>query len=254
MHWLAYHILGLDQELSRQIETISSGMSPDEAFDIEDEKITNSAEPLLLALKGLFKQISNKNKKLIDLNRTLEEKVQQRTEELSNLNRHLEQLSFTDPLTGLGNRRYIMTELAKQWNKSILQKKSLSCVMIDADNFKIINDKFGHDAGDVVLTALSKIIKESFTYPDCVGRLGGDEFFVVLPNTTRENALEKAEILLNNVRKIEVKVKNGEWKGSVSLGVSTKTDMCPDYESLIKKADINVYEAKRAGKNCIKGS
>lgn len=248
MHWLVFHILGMDQEMARQIKLIESGISPKEAYEMELDRESNASEPLLLALKGLFDQITNKNQKLINLNISLEEKVQERTKELRELNAHLEVLSYTDQLTGLKNRRYAMEQLKKLWE----QDESLGCLMIDADNFKQINDSFGHDCGDIVLKELSAILEDNITLPSKICRLGGDEFLGIILNTSDKELEELAKTIVDHVNRVIVKFPGGMWKGSVSIGVGYKTPGLSDLHSLIKIADSNVYEAKRAGKGCYK--
>jgi hemerythrin-like metal-binding protein len=167
VHWLAYHILGTDQEMARQASIIKSGNSPSEAYNIVN-KNSNIAEPLLIALKELFQQVSEKNRKLVDLNNTLEQKVMKRTSELSELNSQLESMSYTDHLTQLKNRRYGLKEMAFWWEKSLKQDLDLSCMMIDADNFKSVNDNHGHEAGDVVIQTIATTLDESINTPYCM--------------------------------------------------------------------------------------
>merc|ERR1711879_842775 len=103
---MGYHILGEDQDMASQINAIRSGMEPGEAYDKLEQERDKSTIPLLSALNGLFEQVSLRNKELKQLNESLEEKVARRTQELSDVNRHLEELSLTDVLTGLPNRRH----------------------------------------------------------------------------------------------------------------------------------------------------
>lgn len=252
MHWLAYHILGIDQEMARQIDLIKKGATPEEAYKIEKDRDINIAEPLLVALKGLFKRVSRQNYKLVELNNKLELKVRARTKELEELNTHLEVLSLTDQLTGLKNRRFALTELSNFWTDSVKNNTSISCMMIDADNFKEINDKFGHDAGDIVIRELAHILRDSITPPDIVCRLGGDEFILICPGKDLKNGIKLAQKIKRVVNSITIKAGDGQWKGSVSIGLSSKTSKTKDFNELIKHADNNVYEAKRAGKNCVK--
>lgn len=252
MHWLAYHILGIDQEMARQIQLIKKGVAPEEAYKIEKDRDYNIAEPLLNALKGLFKRVTKQNLKLVELNRELESKVKARTQELENLNIHLETLSLTDQLTGLKNRRFALTKLSKLWIESTENDTELTCMMIDADNFKEINDNYGHDAGDIVIKELGKILEGSISLPDIVCRLGGDEFIIICPGKDKTEGFELAKEIKQRVNSKIIKAGKGEWKGSVSIGISSRVYNTRDFNELIKHADNNVYEAKRAGKNCIK--
>jgi len=144
-NWLAYHILGEDQNYSRQIAKIKLGTSPAKAYEEEEKERDKATEPLLNALSGLFQQISLRNKELMELNQSLEQKVELRTKELSEANLKLEELSSTDVLTGLPNRRHAMSLLAMLWEQTIKEDISLVCMMIDADYFKQVNDTYGHN-------------------------------------------------------------------------------------------------------------
>lgn len=253
INWLVYHILGFDTSMSYQIESIKNGISPSEAFDIEvNRKRSNSADILLNSIDKLFEQISQKNKKLKELNYNLEKKVQERTQELRDANDKLHELARTDTLTGIANRRRAMELLKMLWSESQEKDLDLSCIMIDADNFKEINDNYGHDAGDIVLKELSKEIKYAIRTDDIVCRLGGDEFLVICPSTDEEGVLKIANIVHKKVNELKVQAKEGIWKGSISVGIATKTPSMKDINELIKQADLAVYASKEAGKNCVK--
>lgn len=252
IHWLAYHILGTDQNMARQIEMIHSGSSPGEAYKEQEHSRDSSTEPLLVALNGLFNQVSSRNKELLHLTRSLEKKVIARTQELIDANRHFEELALTDVLTGLPNRRHAMGQLATLWQESLISNKSLLCMMIDADHFKEINDTYGHDAGDDVLCKLAKILQYAVRTDDLVSRLGGDEFFIICPDTSLDGGMQLAELIRKTVSELCVKTGSGSWHGSVSIGVATRTSQMDSFEALIKMADKGVYAAKQGGKNCVR--
>ncbi len=117
-HWLAYHILGCDQRMARQIAAIKAGQSSDTAYLDDEKRENNATEPLLAALNGLFEQFSKRNRELLELNQTLEAKVKERTEALSLANKSLEVMALTDTLTGLPNRRHAMRHLTDFWKES----------------------------------------------------------------------------------------------------------------------------------------
>lgn len=183
IHWLAYHILGTDMNMAKQMTAIQSGLSAEVAFELEEKNKDKSKEPLLEALNGLFSQVSNRNKELQALNNSLEEKVLMRTKELSKLNKELESLSLTDSLTNMLNRRYAMKQLSILWKESKVNSKPITCLMIDADYFKCINDTYGHDVGDSFLIKLGLTLQHSIRNDDLACRLGGDEFIILCPET-----------------------------------------------------------------------
>lgn len=249
IHWLAYHILGIDQNMARQVNAIESGMSPAQAYDQGEKESDSSTEPLLKALNGLFDQVSARNNQLLKLNQSLEDRVEERTQQLLRANRELEQLSLTDSLTKLPNRRYAMKQLDSYWHESTELSLPLVCIMIDADHFKYVNDTYGHDAGDVVLQELSLALKYAFRSDDVVCRLGGDEFLAICPQTDLTGGLHIAELTRQEVERLHIVAGEGIWHGSISIGVAQRTHDMKSYNDLIKAADESVYLAKKAGKN-----
>jgi len=250
-HWLAYHILGSDRAMASQIAAIHSGERSEDAYLIQVSPKDPATETLLAALNGLFHQVSERNQELVLLNKTLETRVEERTRELTEANQRLDELANTDALTGLNNRRYAMQTLATEWAKSERQGTPLSCMMIDADGFKAVNDCYGHDSGDAVLRALSRQLQNAVRTDDLVCRLGGDEFFVVCAKTPLEGAMQLAEAIRAAVAVLRVPVGSSEWVGSISVGVAARTGDMAAFDELIKMADRGVYVAKRNGRNCV---
>lgn len=255
IHWLAYHILGTDQNMARQIAQIQAGEPPEAAYNNGEREANSSTQPLVAALSGLFAIVSKRNKALSELNRTLEMRIAERTAELVTTNEALEKISITDHLTELPNRRLAMGQLQLLLEESTSGNKPLACMMVDADGFKMINDTYGHDAGDVVLKRLAQELTHSVRSDDIVCRLGGDEFIVICPNTDLDGALFLGEQIRGNVASLKVTVCDGYWAGSVSIGVAcTSQEKIKDVNSLLKAADEAVYEAKKCGRNCVKAN
>lgn len=254
VHWLAFHILGVDQSMARQVAAIQKGQKPEDAYLRETEIAGTVTEPLLLALDGLFRQVSAQNRQLLEFNRTLELKVDERTAALSAANQQLEEMALTDALTKLPNRRHAMARLAKEWADSAETANPLACMMIDADGFKQVNDNYGHDAGDEVLRQLSRQLLHAMRTDDAVCRLGGDEFLIICPKSNLDNAMRIAEQMRQQVAQMRVAAASGEWIGSVSVGVAARTPEMRNIEDLIKAADEGVYIAKRNGRNCVASS
>lgn len=157
--------------------------------------------------------------------------------------------SITDPLTRLFNRRFIATVLENLKEKASETKQTFSVIMIDIDNFKRINDVYGHDVGDEVLSVLAETLKGQLRDQDIVGRWGGEEFIVVLPETDLKNAVLVAEKLRKAVEDLEIGIHR--LKITISLGVS-EYKLEEEISNLIKRADSALYLAKRSGKNCVK--
>lgn len=248
MHWLVYHILGADQVMARQVRAVQNGASAEAARKMARQVTDSATGPVLASLKELVHIISERNRELLELNASLEAKVTERTRELSLANQQLENMALTDVLTGLPNRRHAMRRLALLWDEALANAWPLSVMMIDADGFKPINDAYGHDAGDQVLTELARALRDHLRNDDVVCRLGGDEFFVLCPRTRLSDALRVAQNLRENIDALRVPVGDGCWHGSVSVGVAERQQLA-SAEALVKMADEAVYAAKRGGRN-----
>jgi len=269
-HWLIHHILGTDQSMARQLAAIHAGVTAAQAYSEERKTRQKSMEPLLQALNRMVEQVMERNDQLAQANETLEARVAERTaqlgetvkqleeemaesrrlgEELARANAHLQEIALTDVLTGLPNRRAVLTQLDRLWSESQRHGVPLACIMIDADGFKQVNDQYGHDAGDVVLQAVAAMLRESVRHEDIVSRLGGDEFLILCPQTDQAGALSLAEHLRNKARALHVRAADGEWQGSLSLGVAARESRYKNSEEMLKVADEGLYVAKRSGRN-----
>ena len=159
-----------------------------------------------------------------------------------------EKLANTDTLTGAYNRRYLK-EFSTDYLKIVKrEKKDLSLLILDLDDFKNINDTYGHEAGDLVLIEFVKLARKSIRDNDLIVRFGGDEFIVLLPNTNISNAKILANKIINKISEYNM---NKQVKFSISIGVSQYEEKDNSIESLILRADDSLYEAKRKGKNCV---
>ena len=188
------------------------------------------------------------------LNATLEKRVTERTYQLEQANRKLRQekislhiTSITDDLTGIYNRRYITDRYRTAISEASRYGRKLSIFMLDIDHFKKINDSFGHQVGDVVLRKLAGVFEDALRDSDLVGRYGGEEFLVILPEAESGDALYVAE-------RIRSQVESLSWEEpglsvTVSGGVAELDG--EDLGELLEKADTNLYKAKRQGRNRI---
>lgn len=160
----------------------------------------------------------------------------------------LNQLAITDPLTQLPNRRYVEEELRKEIERSKRYSRPLSVMVLDLDNFKIINDTFGHQYGDEILKKIGENLKKYCRKVDTVGRFGGDEFVIILPETNLEKSIKVANKIIKNLEKMEIRLPNGEKIYiSVSIGIASYPETSKDPEKLLSLADLAMYNAKRLG-------
>ena len=159
---------------------------------------------------------------------------------------HLERLSTRDDLTKLFNRRYLTETLKRELRRMSRKNTHLGLIMLDIDRFKQINDTLGHAAGDIVLQELGKLLSEQIRESDIACRYGGDEFILILPDTSPETTLERAEKLQNDVKTL-----NTPMNITLSLGIATYPQNGKDTEILIKSADHALYRAKDKGGNTI---
>lgn len=169
-------------------------------------------------------------------------------DEISSKNRELEILAKQDALTGCMNRRAFTEAFEAKWKSSRQQGKPISCLMIDNDRFKNVNDRFGHHVGDMVLRKISQVIRERFPHPAMVCRYGGEEFCICLPSTTLEEAHEKAERLRVAIDAIRFEDPN-QLRVTVSIGGSETRFGASDVNELINQADKALYVAKGNGRN-----
>ncbi|MEK6725879.1 MAG: diguanylate cyclase [Deltaproteobacteria bacterium] len=168
--------------------------------------------------------------------------------EISNL--ELEKLAITDGLTGAYNHRHFRTRLDEEFTRAKRYATPLSCIMMDIDHFKQINDAFGHAQGDMVLSEITDVIKNNVRKSDIVARYGGEEFVALLPNTDEEGAFVQAERLREAVKGYRCSGRDRCIMVTISLGVSTfPSPEISTADDLVGKADDALYRAKRSGRN-----
>lgn len=163
-------------------------------------------------------------------------------------------LAATDSLTGCANRREFEMRGAAEVARVKRSGAPLSFVTIDLDHFKQINDRHGHKAGDEVLKAFAELVKRTLRPSDVVGRIGGEEFALILPDATREGATVAAERLCQLVEKEVVTLAGAPLRFTVSLGVAQYGPDGDTYESVIEAADRRLYRAKQLGRNRVVAS
>ncbi|MFN6962802.1 MAG: diguanylate cyclase [Pyrinomonadaceae bacterium] len=158
------------------------------------------------------------------------------------------QLSITDTLTGLLNRRYLEERFTEEILRSNRTGDAVSCMMLDVDEFKSYNDKFGHSAGDEALRIVGRVLRETLRGADVPARYGGEEFAVLLPQTSAE----EAEVIAERVRRNIDMTEFPKRRVTVSIGVASRTSTLNNVPDLIDAADKALYQAKRLGRNLVK--
>jgi two-component system cell cycle response regulator len=170
-------------------------------------------------------------------------------DELEAQNRLLERISSTDALTGLANRRAFDQALAMESKRSERHAQHLSLLLFDVDHFKQVNDRHGHLVGDHVLQELGRILRDRLRVTDTAARFGGEEFAVIVA-APPEGALVAAERWRQDIEGQAIPDgKGGSFRISVSVGVATRGDICPDAGALLAAADDALYRAKEGGRN-----
>ncbi len=167
----------------------------------------------------------------------------------------LKQAGLTDALTGVNNRRFFDQRLTEEISRAQRMRTSVSCLFIDIDHFKVINDSFGHETGDKVLKSVAEIIRAQLRNIDVVARYGGEEFAVILEQSGQDWAIEVADRILHSVSSTMFIEHEEEFIMTVSIGVSTleSPDKVQDSHTqgreLLRKADKALYQAKQSGRN-----
>lgn len=205
-------------------------------------------------INAIVETLLRSTSEMRETTKALEDRLTLSKNEISNLQQSLEAIraeSLTDPLTGLGNRKYFDRMIGMAVQSALASGEPLSLLLVDIDHFKSFNDSYGHLTGDQVLRLVGLSLKQTIKGQDITARYGGEEFAVVLPNTALRQALTVADHIRRAVMAKELKKKStGEILGrvTISLGVSMLKPG-DDTDTLIERADACLYAAKRNGRN-----
>lgn len=195
----------------------------------------------------LHANIEQHNKELSELNASLEEKIAKRTEELKTAHDEMKKIAMTDTLTGIHNRYAFFTIMEIEHERNNRYESQSSLIMLDLDYFKTINDTYGHDVGDRVLIDVVNKVGECLRKSDTFGRIGGEEFMILLPHTELREAVEIAERIRTLVSE---QIFDPVGNVTVSMGV-VQYRVDESIESFVKRVDIALYQAKELGRNRI---
>lgn len=166
--------------------------------------------------------------------------------------RHLEHQSQVDSLTGLYNRRAFEKKIQEEFERSTRYYNSLSVLILDIDNFKLINDTYGHHGGDAALVKIAENLREKTRQSDFAARYGGEEFVLILPETDQDSAEQVATKIHEAIRTCPFGTSARPFALTVSIGVSsTSAKIYPDWRELVEDADKALYRAKNSGKDRI---
>ena len=246
-------VIGEIDDVMRLIDdALEMSTSYDASLSGASEKLTSAQSSE--EIRSVVDTLTRSTHEMRDTNKALEERLAQSRTEITNLQQSLEAIraeSLTDPLTGLGNRKYFDRSIETLVQNAMATGEPLSLLMFDIDHFKSFNDSYGHLTGDQVLRLVAMSLKQTIKGQDITARYGGEEFAVVLPNTALRQALTVANHIRRAVMSKELKKKStGEILGRVTISVGVSM-LKPgdDTDSLIERADACLYAAKRAGRN-----
>lgn len=194
---------------------------------------------------GHYEALSRLNNDLVNLQRELTKKHV----ELERLNAEVQRLSIMDELTQIYNRRGFFEMGHREVERARRFGTSLAAIMIDADHFKKLNDTYGHATGDLVLREIARRCSEQLRKVDVLGRYGGEEFAVLLPQAGVDSASRTAERLRHHITAAPIACDHSDLTVTVSLGVAVLVGAGMDLDALLARADQNLYKAKAAGRN-----
>lgn len=207
-----------------------------------------NAQHQIIALLAVTRDISER-KEHEAIQDTARRQLETQLTEITQLRDDLKEQSIRDPLTGLYNRRYLKETIARDLARAQREGYSLALVMLDLDHFKQVNDSHGHAAGDAVLKALAAILDTGARDSDMVCRLGGEEFLVVLPHVSPEQACQRAESWRQTLAETPIKDGNATMCVTLSAGIALFPDHGTEFDAVLDCADKAMYRAKHEGRN-----
>jgi diguanylate cyclase (GGDEF)-like protein len=181
--------------------------------------------------------------------RMANQRLQEQLAEINELHAKLREEAIRDALTTLFNRRYLDETLPRELSRAARDRFPLSVVMLDVDDFKQLNDKYGHEAGDTILKAIGPFLRAQIRAGDIACRFGGEEFVVVMPNTPAETACQRADAWRDWFGQLVTTFRQCQLQGTISVGVAAFPEHGQTAAELLRAADMALYAAKSAGRN-----
>lgn len=166
----------------------------------------------------------------------------------------LEIMATIDPLTELPNRQHILKAARREFSRSSRYHRPFSIMMIDIDHFKKVNDKYGHVVGDKVLAEIARVCGQELRDPDILGRIGGEEFVLLLPDTPQASALHVAERMRTRLASTLLSIDGHTFHMTASFGVVERINSDDDFTTMLDRADMAMYEAKQGGRNRVRSA
>jgi len=244
VYWITHPINLLSNAAKKLSQNSFEGQLPEISKNAprEIKQLSESLNELITSFKASQSEVNI-------INASLQHRINEATNDLRKANSELQRVAHSDFLTSLANRRHFETELTNTINRE--HHIDLSLLLIDVDNFKTINDKFGHNAGDAVLIQLSELLNSSMRDDDFLARYGGDEIVMQL-RCNAEVARQRAENIRKKVENYEFKCEENIIRTTVSIGFlhCSEHDIV-NINDLLKKVDLAMYDAKKAGRNVV---
>jgi len=181
--------------------------------------------------------------------RVVNEELQKQLEEITKLEQQVREQAIRDALTGLYNRHHLLNVLEAEFCRAERKGHSIAFMLIDLDHFKKVNDSYGHQAGDTTLQAATQVIGKSIRRSDIAFRYGGEEFLVILPEITLNNARQRAEQLRQAIDELEILFKGETIHISASIGMAIYPQHGSTGDEMLSRVDHALYQAKKAGRN-----
>lgn len=249
IRWLAFHIIDEDKRVALIIHAINDGKNLSEAKFISEDIMSGSMKIITETILSMYDDLSVQTIGLIR-----ERKARVRIEkELKDINKKLEKLSITDQLTGLYNRRHFEDVFNRELKRAKRAKSSFSIILLDIDYFKKLNDLYGHNQGDKALLSLANCLRNvTKRANDFAFRVGGEEFAIITSDEDSVAAINIVKILQNNLKELAILNEGSDVSKylTISAGVLSLTPTEDDnIDSVMKKVDDRLYEAKKRGRD-----